>query len=139
MKIEIDAQLLLIIGVSIFFIHKDNTIRHYPKYIFPRPHTQTLSKQEPTGTTQNNEILLEHSGFYYLYVLHKEHIPGINPLIFTSYEEYVRYCKLRQSNGIYTQIQCVFKKTKENNKSINAMDTNWGGIEYSRSGVMKLS
>lgn len=161
MKIEIDWNVILIIVACVLFIYQERVLDVYMYAMgIHSPITQRTSSQ---GSYTPPKMLFQQNGLVYLHSVHEPIIPGVNPLIFHTYQDYLNYCNFRQSQGIYTpvlqlqnrQIQTISSvvppppsSPKGNlapstndvtqafgETSINPMDTNWGGPDYTESNV----
>jgi hypothetical protein len=180
MKIEIDWKVILIIIACVLFIYQERVLDVYMYAMgIHSPITGSRSRSSQ-GNHAPPKMLFRQNGLLYLHSVNEPIIPGINPLIFHTYQDYLNYCNFRQSQGIYTPVLQLQNGTipthqmiaptvatqatppvappaipppspKGNlapstsdvtdgfgdcrRKSINPMDTHWGGCEYTDSKV----
>lgn len=191
MKLEIDWKIILIIFGCFIFIYQEKLIDvyMYSQGIHNKYTNPYSFRQHNSYNTHVPTVLIKQNGLLYLHKVYEPNVPGVNPLIFQSYNDYINYCNFKQSQGVYTPIlqqmqvsnqpfltnniqqpqstndinisevepeaepeadpefdsepepQSTPQKnqksfTDESGQSISAMDTNWGGIEFSQAGVL---
>ena len=178
MKIDIDWKVILIIITCFFFIYQERVLDVYMYAMGIHSPVKGTRSQSPQGSYTPPKMLFRQNGLLYLHSVNEAIIPGVNPLIFHTYQDYLNYCNFRQSQGIYTpvlQLQNATMPTHQmiapatvpdvappppppppsppegnlapstsdvtegfceyRKKSINPMDTNWGGCDYTDSYV----
>jgi hypothetical protein len=187
MKIEIDWNVILIIMAFVLFIYQERVLDVYMYAMgMHSPITRRSSSSSPQGSYAPPKMLFRQNGLLYLHSVNEPIIPGVNPLIFHTYQDYLNYCNFRQSQGIYTPVLQIqngtimptlppiapaiahaappppsppslpsppsppqgnlapstndvteafgdYRKNRKN--SINPMDTNWGGTDFTDSSV----
>ena len=172
MKIEIDWNVILIIIACVLFIYQERIIDVY-MYAIGLSYPITGRMSSPTQKNYTSpKMLFRQNGLLYLHSVNEPVIPGVNPLIFHTYQDYLNYCNFRQSQGIYTPVLQIqnrptvsnvpvieqnvasppslpkgnlapstndvteaFEDYNKKKNSINPMDTNWGGSDYTESKV----
>ena len=175
MQVDIDLKTVIIILFILYGIYQDKihtffrvldrfmemgdnmmmhpmSFQHSPMSMFRvnAPRDAMVPYQMHTLVAQNNVL--------YLYSSNTPLIPGVNPVIFTSYSDYAQYVSYKKQYGAKMSLlpvthmnnmntmpssnkqqQHTESSDKHNTKrtyySDNAMDSNWGGRSYSMSSV----
>ena len=186
MKIEIDWKVILIIIACVLFIYQERVLDVYMYAMGMHSPIRGQSLSSSSSSSQGSytppKMLFRQNGLLYLHSVNEPIIPGVNPLIFHTYQDYLNYCNFRQSQGIYTPVlqmqngpvmptlpaaaQAIAQAVApaapaapaatpppqgnlasstndvteafgeyNRKKSINPMDSNWGGQDYTDSNV----
>lgn len=118
----------------------------------------SLYPQQHQIIPMNRYSLVSQNNILYLYTSNTQLIPGVNPIMFSNYNDYAQYVGYRNQYGANMPILPVTYMNKTNNTqsnqyippsnekkpetpgkrtyySDNAMEPNWGGTSYSMSNV----
>lgn len=108
MKIEIDWKVILIIIACVLFIYQERVIDVYMYAMGMHSPIRGRSSSSSFSSSQGSyappKMLFRQNGLLYLHSVNEPIIPGVNPLIFHTYQDYLNYCNFRQSQGIYTPV-----------------------------------